>query len=90
MRTTLNIDDRVLRRLKREAERSGVSLTEMVNRALELGVQRLHPEAEGAPYRCPVFSMGLPASEAFDLDKALDLAAYLEDDETLRKLRLRK
>ena len=90
MRTTLNIDDRVLRRLKREAERSGVSLTEMVNRTLELGVERLHPEAREAPYRCPTFSMGVPASGALDLDKALDFAAFLEDEETLRKLRLRK
>lgn len=88
MRTTINIEDRLLSRLKREAERSGRSLTELVNRTLEFGIERLHPESQGPAYRCPSFPMGMPASGS--LDKAMALAADLEDDEILRKLQLRK
>lgn len=88
MRTTLNIDDALLRRLKREAEIRGQSLTEIVNRVLQLGVARLHPESRREAYQCPRFSMGFPP--VGNPDKALALAAALEDEETVRKLQLRK
>jgi hypothetical protein len=87
MRTTINIRDHLLQRLKLEAERSGASLTEWVNRAIEKGLERLSPQADVPTYRCLTFSMGQPN---FDPDKALRYAADLEDDETLRKLHLRK
>lgn len=38
-----------------------------------------------ARYRCPTFRMGVPAGFV-NLDKALGLAAALEDRETARKL----
>jgi hypothetical protein len=88
MRTTLNIDDDLLRRLRRESERTRTPLGATVNEALRLGLERLHPESAPAPYRCPTFAMGFPPLE--DLDKALRLAARLEDEETLHKLNLRK
>lgn len=87
MRTTVNIRDGLLHRLKLEAERSGVSLTDLVNRTLEVGLERICPPPVGVPYTCPVYSMGEPA---FDVDKALRQATDLEDAETLRKLHLRK
>jgi len=87
MRTTVNIRDNLLQRLKLEAERSGTSLTDWVNRAIEKGLERLSPQAEAATYQSPTFSMGQPN---FDPDKALRYTADLEDDETLRKLHLRK
>jgi hypothetical protein len=87
VRTTINIPDNLLHRLKAEAERSQTSLTELVNRAIEKGLERLSPLAEVPAYTCPTFPMGPPK---FDPDKALRYAADLEDDETLRKLHLRK
>lgn len=87
MRTTVNIRDNLLQRLKLEAERSGTSLTEWVNRAIEKGLERLSPQAEAPTYSRRTFSMGPPN---FDPDKALRYADDLEDDETLRKLHFRK
>jgi len=88
MRTTLNVDDDLLRRLRRESERSRTSFRETVNRVLRLGLERIQPP-EGRPaYRCPTFSMGFPPHAA--QDKALQLAVLLEDEETLRELGLRK
>ena len=83
----MNIRDNLLQRLKLEAERSGTSLTEWVNRAIEKGLERLSPKADAPTFKCLTFSMGQPS---FDPDKALRYAADLEDDETLRKLHLRK
>ncbi|MEW6280642.1 MAG: hypothetical protein AB1758_18600 [Candidatus Eremiobacterota bacterium] len=88
MRTTVNIRDDVLRRLQKEAERTGSSLTETLNRVLVQGLDRVAPESPRTRYRARTFSMGHPA--AFNVDKALSFAASLEDEETLRKLRMRK
>jgi hypothetical protein len=82
MRTTLHIDDDILQELKREARRASAPLREMVNRVLRLGLKRLHP-ASAPLYRCPTFAMGFPPSA--NLDQALQLAALLEDEETVRK-----
>ncbi len=87
MRTTVNIRDNLLHRLKLEAEKSGTSLTEWVNRAIEKGLERLSPQAEAPTYSSLTFSMGPPS---FNPDKALRYAADLEDEETLRKVHFRK
>lgn len=87
MRTTINIRDNLLQRLKLEAERSGGSLTEWVNLAIEKGLERLSPQPTRTPFKALTFSMGEPA---FDPDKALSYAAAEEDHEVLRKLHLRK
>ena len=79
MRATLNIDDEILERLRQEAARSRSTLRATVNRVLRLGLERLRPESARPPYRCPVFSMGTPSVPS--LDKALQLAAALEDEE---------
>lgn len=88
MRTTLNIDDELLQRLKREAERSGTSFVAVVNRVLQLGLERAHPKTSRKTYKCKTFSMGFPPMQ--NLDKALQLAALLEDEETVHKMMLRK
>lgn len=87
MRTTVNIRDSLLDRLKAAAERSGESLTEIVNRTLEVGLDRVAPSNRTVFPVLPSFSMGEPT---FNLDKASRLAAELEDEEILRKLRQRK
>lgn len=87
MRTTINIRSGLLERLKIEARREGVSLTEFVNRVLEAGLEKLSPRPSIPSWTLPSYSMGDPC---FNPDKALRYAADLEDDETLRKLHLRK
>jgi predicted transcriptional regulator len=88
MRTTINIDDDLLEKLKQEAERARMPLRVTLNRALRLGLERLSPEAARRQYQGKTFAMGFPPLA--DLDKALQLAALLEDEETLHKLALRK
>ncbi len=89
MRTTLRIDDDLLRQLKDQAHREGVRLTELVNRLIRRGLDlsRRSNRDQVEAYREKTYAMGQPA---VNLDKALDLAAELEDAETLDKLTRRK
>jgi len=88
MRTTVRVDDELLERLKAQARKENVSLTRLLNRTLKAGLQ-----AGGArPRKQPIYgertySMGAPRVA---LDKALALAATLEDEEIVRELALRK
>lgn len=86
MRTTLDIDEFLLRRLRDEAHERGVSFKEMVNRTIQRGLEE-PPTVRRKPYRCPTFSMGKPLRS---LDKALALADALEEDERSWKLTQRK
>lgn len=86
MRTTVNIDSHLLKRLRAEAHRQGVSLKEFLNRVLQRGLEE-RPAGAATPYRCPTFAMGAPLRP---LDKALALADSLEDDEIGREMTLRK
>lgn len=91
MRTTVDIEDPLLKRLRAEARRRGVSfkafLSGIIRRALDEGVTGA--ERTSGRYRSRAFSMGMPAS-GINLDKALATAAALEDEETARELSLRK
>ncbi len=89
MRTTLRIDDDLLTELKRLARAQKLSLTQLANRLLRRGIEatRARPGATRRAYREKTFAMGRPR---FDLDKALALAAALEDEETVAKLARRK
>jgi hypothetical protein len=88
MRTTIRVDDDILDRLKAQARKERVSLTRLVNRTLKAGLdaggdrRRRKP-----PYRERVHAMGAPR---LALDKALALAATLEDEEIVRELTVRK
>lgn len=87
MRTTLRIDDDVLEDLKRRAREERVSLTKMVNRVLRRGLQAFGREQPRRPYREKTFAMGHPK---VDLDRALQVAAALEEEEIREKLARRK
>lgn len=88
MRTTVRLDDELLERLKAQARRENVSLTRLLNRTLRAGMQAARTRtARRPPYRERVYSMGAPR---VDLDKALAVAAALEDEEIVRKLAQRK
>lgn len=85
MRTTVDIDAGLLKRLRVEARRRGVSIKELLGTLLRRGLEERAPAR--VPYRCPAFAMGEPLT---GLDKAMQLAARLEDEETARDLALRK
>ena len=88
MRSTVRIDDDLMIELKARAHAESVSLTRILNRTLRAGLARPQPAgARHRPFRQKTVAMGQPMA---DLDKALALAARLEDEEAARKLSLRK
>ena len=89
MRTTLTIDDDVARQLREIVHRSGKPFKNVVNEALRAGIENDRIADVSRPYRLEPVAMG-EVTGPFDLDKALQLADRLEDEETGRKLLLRK
>jgi len=85
MRTTVDIDQNLLDRLRDEAHAEGISFRALLNRAIRRGLDA--PAVEAAPYACPTFAMGPPQRR---LDKALALADALEGEEVARKLAQRR
>ena len=88
MRTTVRVDDELLERLKALARKEKLSLTRLLNRVLKTGLQAGGARRPARPvHRERVHAMGPPR---LALDKALALAAAIEDEETSRELTLRK
>lgn len=88
MRSTVRIDDDLMIELKSRAHAESVSLTRMLNRTLRAGLaQRRSDGSRTRRFKQKTVAMGRPT---VDLDKALALAARLEDEEIARKLALRK
>lgn len=81
MRTTVDIDPKILDRLRDEAHAQGISFKAMLNRTLRQGLDR--PSGDREPYVCPTFDMGSPLRP---LDKALALADALDEEEVARRL----
>ncbi len=86
MRTTVDIDAHLLKRLRVEARRRGVPFKEYLNGVLHRALHERR-EAPAESYRCPAFGMGAPLRP---LDKALSLADALDDEDVVRDLALRK
>jgi hypothetical protein len=86
MRTTVTLDPDVAAKLKAVARERGISFKQALNSAVRagLGGQRRSKQA----FRQYSQAMGL--RPRLDLDKALQLAAALEDEEIIRKLERRK
>lgn len=89
MRTTLTIDDRLAKALKRRALETGQSFKAVVNEALRAGLERGDALPRPKAFRVEPMSLGQPRSD-INLDKALALAGELEDAELARKMQLRK
>lgn len=85
MRTTVTLDADVAARLRRLARERGVSFKEAINGVLRAG---LGARAVARPYQTPARALGL--RPGIDLNKALSIAAAMEDEEIIRKLDLRK
>ena len=89
MRTTITLDDRLGRALKNLAHRTGKPFKQVVNETLRAGLEAREAPPSARPYKLKPVSLG-GALGGVDLTKALHLAAALEDEEIVRKLRLRK
>jgi len=85
MRTTIDLDPDVDARLRAVARERKVPLRVVINDALRAGVGGV---AEITPYTMPSRRIGFRPE--INLDKALRLAAELEDQEILRKIELGK
>lgn len=86
MRTTVTIDADLAAKLRRIARERGISFKEALNTMLRAGMAARAGAAR--PYRLRARRLGL--RPGIDLDRALHLASALEDEETIRKLELRK
>ena len=87
MRTTVRIDDQLMRELKQLAQSENVSVTKPINRVLRRGLQAAEVPSKRRRYRQKVYAMGQPF---VNLDKGLSLAAALEDAAIIDKLAVRK
>ena len=83
MRTTVRIDDDLLRKLHQQAQREKTSLTRVLNTTLRRGLTA--PQAKARRFRQKTYDLGLPL---VDLDKALSLADQWDDEERIRKMSL--
>jgi hypothetical protein len=80
MRTTVTLDPDTEQLVRRRMREKGVSFKVALNEAIRDGLSRgSHRE-----FRTPTSDLGLPS---VNLDRALALAAELEDEELIRKQR---
>lgn len=87
MRTTTRIEDDVLEELKALARKEDAPFTRVLDRTLRAGLKASRTPRRRRTHREKTLAMGRPR---MDLRKALAQAAGMEDEETLRKLTLRK
>jgi hypothetical protein len=83
MRTTVRIDDDLMRELKERAQCEAVSLTGLINRLIRRGLESRGKPKPRKRFRQQTHSMGVPK---IDVTKALAFAAALEDEEIIDKL----
>jgi hypothetical protein len=82
VRTTVTLDDDLAKALKRRAHERDVPFKRVLNEAVRAGLEG--GSAAAKPYRMEPRDLGVRAG--VDLNKALDLAAELEDAEIVREL----
>lgn len=81
MRTTVTLDPDTERLVRSLMERRGISFKQALNDASRAGERG---GDERAPFRTEVHNLGQPTVA---LEKALQLAGELEDEELIRKMR---
>lgn len=90
MRTTLTLEEPIAKALKNAAHQSGKPFKQVVNETLRAGLYAGKPgKSPPQKYRVKPAALGGPIA-SIDLDKTLQLADALEDDELRRKLDQRK
>ena len=89
MRTTLTLDDKLAKALKKLAHESGKTFKEVVNQTLRAGLVSKNAPPKPKPYKVKPVNLG-GVQKGVNLDKALQIADAIEDEEIIRKLELRK
>jgi hypothetical protein len=82
----VTLDPDVVARLKELAAQRGTSFREILNSTVRAGLA----SGPGAARAYRLSTARLELRPGLDLDRALRLAAAMEDDEVVRKLELRK
>jgi hypothetical protein len=85
MRTTLSLESDVDQMLREMMIERGITMKEAVNAAIRAGIRPV--SKTNKRFRTPTFSLGVPI---VPLEKSLQIAAELEDDELIRKMNLGK
>jgi hypothetical protein len=86
MRTTVTLDADVAAKLKALARQRGISFKQALNQAVRAGLRtRRQP-----PQSLIRYTQAMGLRPGINLDKALQLASALEDEEIGRKLEVRK
>lgn len=83
MRTTVTLDPDTAALIRHRMRERGISFKQALNEAIRAGAD----ENRGAPFRTATASLGVPV---VNLDRALQLAAELEDEDLVRKTRVGK
>lgn len=81
VRTTVTLDDDTLALVQRRMRERGVSFKTALNDAIRDGAKE---RSAPAPFRTRTADLGVPA---VNLDRALQRAAELEDEELIRRQR---
>jgi hypothetical protein len=84
MRTTIDLDEALLERLRNAAHAEGVSFKVMLHRVILRGLNEPEPAREHR-YEPRTYRLGA-VREGYDLVKARWIADDLEDEEILRKM----
>ena len=86
MRIKVRIDDDLMVELKARAGAASVSLTQMLNRTLRIGLRTPVDQAESRrTFQQRTYRMGLPRLR---IGKALALAAQLEDEDVAAQVKV--
>lgn len=83
VRTTVTLDPDTEALVRRRMAERGIGFKQAVNEAIRAGLS----SRAGAPFRTATVAMGIPT---VNLDRALQLAGELEDEELVRKMRTGK
>ncbi len=88
MRTTLTLEEDVSVHLKEAVHDLKKPFKKVVNQALRLGLEQLKNPPKLKKYKLKTVKMGYDPN--YNLDKSLQMAANMEDEEIIRKINLRK
>ena len=88
MRTTIDLDDALLKTLRDEAHRQGISFRTLLHRVIHRGMEKPNVRREVA-YKAPWHFLGR-VREGVDLVKAVSLVSALEDEQAIRALGARR
>lgn len=79
MRTTVRLDDALLERARKEAERRGMTLTALIEQGLELVMRKPLARTERAHVRLPVSKAKGGTLPGVDLDNSASLLDRMDD-----------